>query len=175
MLTAYRQHEAERAALGIPALPLSAQQTADLIELLKAPPAGEEKALVELITYRVPAGVDNMGGSAASRITAGVSGVAGSTLGGTGGNQHAQQDTLSATSVVTDPGHIHTSNAVKAPVATPGVGIAGGAVGYGWNAATIDSASTGITVATTVSSALTGTSQNVPPVAMINFIIYLGA
>ena len=40
MLTAYRQHVAEHAALGIPPLPLSTQQTADLIELLKNPPAG---------------------------------------------------------------------------------------------------------------------------------------
>ena len=55
MLTAYRQHVAERAALGIPPLPLSAQQTGELIELLKAPPAGEESFLVELITHRVPA------------------------------------------------------------------------------------------------------------------------
>ena len=59
MLQAYRQHVAERAALGIPPLPLSAKQTADMIELLKNPPAGEEAALVELITYRVPAGVDD--------------------------------------------------------------------------------------------------------------------
>ncbi len=59
MLQSYRQHVAERAALGIPALPLSAQQTADLIELLKNPPAGEEQTLVELFTHRVPAGVDD--------------------------------------------------------------------------------------------------------------------
>ncbi len=58
MLQAYRQHVAERAALGIPPLPLSAQQTGELIELLKAPPAGEETTLVELLTQRVPAGVD---------------------------------------------------------------------------------------------------------------------
>ena len=58
MLQAYRTHVAERAVLGIPPLPLSAKQTAELIELLKAPPAGEEATLVELITYRVPAGVD---------------------------------------------------------------------------------------------------------------------
>ena len=37
MLQAYRQHVAERAALGIPPLPLTAQQTAELIELIKAP------------------------------------------------------------------------------------------------------------------------------------------
>jgi aconitate hydratase 2/2-methylisocitrate dehydratase len=70
MLTAYRQHEAERAALGIPALPLSAQQTAELIELLKAPPAGDEKTLVELITYRVPAGVDDAAKVKASYLAA---------------------------------------------------------------------------------------------------------
>ncbi len=58
MLQAYRTHVAERAALGIPPQPLSARQTAELIELLKTPPAGEETTLVELITHRVPAGVD---------------------------------------------------------------------------------------------------------------------
>ena len=59
MLEAYRHHAAERAALGIPPLPLSAQQTAQVIELLKNPPAGEEQFLVDLITNRVPAGVDD--------------------------------------------------------------------------------------------------------------------
>ncbi|WP_265949619.1 bifunctional aconitate hydratase 2/2-methylisocitrate dehydratase [Dechloromonas sp. A34] len=59
MLEAYRAHVAERAALGIPPLPLSKQQTSELVGLLKNPPAGEEAALVELITYRVPAGVDD--------------------------------------------------------------------------------------------------------------------
>ncbi len=59
MLEAYRAHVAERAALGIPPLPLSAKQTIELVELLKNPPAGEGATLVELITYRVPAGVDD--------------------------------------------------------------------------------------------------------------------
>jgi len=59
MLESYRQHVAERAALGIPPLPLSAQQTADLVQLLKNPPAGEEEFLLDLITNRVPAGVDD--------------------------------------------------------------------------------------------------------------------
>ena len=66
MLEAYRSHVAERAALGIAPLPLNAQQTAELVELLKNPPKGEEDALVELITYRVPAGVDD-----AARVKAG--------------------------------------------------------------------------------------------------------
>ena len=59
MLQAYRQHVAERAALGVPPLPLSAKQTEELIGLLKNPPKGEEQFLVELITNRVPAGVDD--------------------------------------------------------------------------------------------------------------------
>jgi len=70
MLNAYRQHVAERAALGIPPLPLSAQQTADLIELLKNPPAGEETFLVDLITSRVPAGVDDAAKVKASYLAA---------------------------------------------------------------------------------------------------------
>ena len=59
MLEAYRKHVAERAALGIPPLPLTAQQVSELVDLLKNPPAGEEAFLVDLITHRVPPGVDN--------------------------------------------------------------------------------------------------------------------
>lgn len=58
MLEAYRDHIAERAALGVPPLPLDTEQTAALIELLKNPPVGEEETLVELLRNRVPAGVD---------------------------------------------------------------------------------------------------------------------
>ncbi|OEO25476.1 bifunctional aconitate hydratase 2/2-methylisocitrate dehydratase [Pseudomonas sp. J237] len=58
MLEAYRKHVAERAAQGIVPQPLNAEQTAGLIELLKNPPAGEEEFLVDLITNRVPPGVD---------------------------------------------------------------------------------------------------------------------
>ncbi|NLJ62968.1 MAG: bifunctional aconitate hydratase 2/2-methylisocitrate dehydratase [Alcaligenaceae bacterium] len=70
MLETYRQHVAERAALGIPALPLTAQQTADLIELIKNPPAGEEDFLLELLTHRVPAGVDDAAKVKASYLAA---------------------------------------------------------------------------------------------------------
>ena len=70
MLAAYRHHVAERAALGIPPLPLTAQQTAEVIELLKAPPAGEEATLVELIVHRVPAGVDDAAKVKASYLAA---------------------------------------------------------------------------------------------------------
>ncbi|MDG9883641.1 bifunctional aconitate hydratase 2/2-methylisocitrate dehydratase [Pseudomonas putida CSV86] len=58
MLEAYRKHIEERAALGIVPQPLNAEQTAGLVELLKNPPAGEEAFLVDLITHRVPPGVD---------------------------------------------------------------------------------------------------------------------
>jgi aconitate hydratase 2/2-methylisocitrate dehydratase len=70
MLQTYRAHVAERAALGIPPLPLSAHQTAELIELLKKPPQGEEATLADLITYRVPAGVDDAAKVKASYLAA---------------------------------------------------------------------------------------------------------
>ena len=58
MLEAYRQHVEERAAERIVPKPLNAEQTAGLVELLKNPPSGEEDFLLELITERVPPGVD---------------------------------------------------------------------------------------------------------------------
>ncbi|MCG9891449.1 MAG: bifunctional aconitate hydratase 2/2-methylisocitrate dehydratase [Thermosynechococcaceae cyanobacterium MS004] len=58
MLKVYRQEAAEREALGIPPLPLSAEQTADLCELLKHPPDGEADFLLHLLRDRVPPGVD---------------------------------------------------------------------------------------------------------------------
>jgi aconitate hydratase 2/2-methylisocitrate dehydratase len=70
MLKAYREHAAERAALGIPPLPLTATQTAELIELIKAPPAGEDAFLMDLLTYRVPPGVDDAAKVKASFLAA---------------------------------------------------------------------------------------------------------
>ncbi|OGB77154.1 MAG: bifunctional aconitate hydratase 2/2-methylisocitrate dehydratase, partial [Burkholderiales bacterium RIFCSPLOWO2_12_FULL_67_210] len=70
MLKAYREHVAERAALGIPPLPLTAQQVADLIELIKAPPAGEDAFLLDLLTHRVPPGVDDAAKVKASFLAA---------------------------------------------------------------------------------------------------------
>jgi len=58
VLEAYRKHSEERAAQGIVPQPLNAEQTAGLVELLKNPTAGEEAFLVDLITNRVPPGVD---------------------------------------------------------------------------------------------------------------------
>lgn len=80
MLEAYRQHVAERAALGIPPLPLSAKQVEELVELLKNPPKGEEATLVELITHRVPPGVDDAAKVKASFLAAVAEGSAKSPL-----------------------------------------------------------------------------------------------
>ena len=80
MLEAYRKAAAEREALGIPALPLTAQQTADFVELLKNPPAGEGEFLVELLAHRVPPGVDDASKVKASFLAAVAEGSAQSPL-----------------------------------------------------------------------------------------------
>jgi aconitate hydratase 2/2-methylisocitrate dehydratase len=58
VLEDYRKHVEERAAEGIPPKPLNPEQVAGLVELLKNPPVGEEEFLIELISERVPPGVD---------------------------------------------------------------------------------------------------------------------
>ena len=70
MLEAYRQHVEERAAEGVPPKPLNAEQVAALVELLKAPPAGEEEFVLDLITNRVPPGVDEAAYVKAGFLTA---------------------------------------------------------------------------------------------------------
>jgi aconitate hydratase 2 / 2-methylisocitrate dehydratase len=70
MLQAYRAHVQERAALGIPPLPLDAKQVAELIELIKNPPAGEGEFLLDLLTHRVPPGVDDAAKVKASFLAA---------------------------------------------------------------------------------------------------------
>ncbi|MEO1693430.1 MAG: aconitate hydratase B, partial [Cyanobacteria bacterium J06631_6] len=59
MLEEYRKQAAARAELGIPALPLTAQQTSELCEILKNPPAAEQEELLALLRDRVPPGVDD--------------------------------------------------------------------------------------------------------------------
>lgn len=80
MLEAYREHVAEREALGIPPKPLNAEQTAALVELLKNPPAGEEETLVYLLENRIPPGVDEAAYVKAAFLTAIVKGEATSPL-----------------------------------------------------------------------------------------------
>lgn len=70
VLEAYRQHVEERAQAGVPPKPLNAEQTAALVELLKNPPAGEEEAILDLLTNRVPPGVDEAAYVKAGFLTA---------------------------------------------------------------------------------------------------------
>ena len=80
MLEAYRQHVEERAAEGIPPKPLTAEQVASVVELLKTPPAGEEEFILDLITNRVPPGVDEAAYVKAGFLTAVAKGEASSPL-----------------------------------------------------------------------------------------------
>jgi aconitate hydratase 2/2-methylisocitrate dehydratase len=70
MLSAYRDHVAERAQQGIPPLPLNAQQASALCDLLQNPPAGEENFLLSLLRDRIPPGVDQAAYVKAGWLTA---------------------------------------------------------------------------------------------------------
>ncbi len=70
VLEAYRKHVEERAAEGLPPLPLDTEQTAALVELLKNPPAGEGEFLLDLLIQRVPPGVDQAAYVKAGFLTA---------------------------------------------------------------------------------------------------------
>ncbi len=80
MLEAYRTHAEERHLQGIPPKALDPEWTAALVELLKNPPAGEEAFLLDLISNRVPPGVDEAAYVKASFLTALVNGDASSPL-----------------------------------------------------------------------------------------------
>jgi microcystin-dependent protein len=113
---------------------------------------------------RTPFGVDNMGGSAASRVTSGVSGITGTTLGAVGGSQIMHEHSHTAT--VTDPGHNHQllNNAGGGTTAVfQAGGASGGAVGP------VSTNVTGISVS--IANAGTGASQNMPPAMMLNYIV----
>ena len=58
VLEAYRKHAEDRAAQGIPPTPLTAEWTNELVEALRSPAAGDEEFLLDLITNRIPPGVD---------------------------------------------------------------------------------------------------------------------
>jgi aconitate hydratase 2/2-methylisocitrate dehydratase len=70
VLEAYRAHVAERQLQGIPPKPLDPEWTAGLVDLLKAPPKGEESFLLDLISNRVPPGVDEAAYVKASFLSA---------------------------------------------------------------------------------------------------------
>jgi|HubBroStandDraft_1064217.scaffolds.fasta_scaffold09885_2 microcystin-dependent protein len=132
---------------------------------------------------RVTAGLDNMGGSAASRITSGVAGVQGGTLGATGGSQATQAHNHA----LTDPGHVHVvsdpthTHLIAGELVGTGSDSAGLTNWTGGNAPNVVSgpASTGITVQSavtgiTVASYGAGNAQNCQPMGMVNKIIYAG-
>lgn len=107
---------------------------------------------------RVVAGRDNMGGTPANRLTPAVSGVDGASLGAAGGNQNLHQHSHS----VTDPGHAHTRPAVAEGLASA----------LGFRGAEASSSSTGsATTGITIQNAGTGTSQNVQPTIVLNWIV----
>ncbi len=70
MLESYRQHVRERATAGIVPLPLLARQVRELCELLVQPPVGDEAFLLDLLTERVPPGVDGAAQVKAEFLTA---------------------------------------------------------------------------------------------------------
>jgi len=128
---------------------------------------------------RVTAGRDDMGGTAANRVTNGVSGITGTTLGAVGGDQNAQQHAHGVTDPthghgISDPGHSHT-----APLdagGTPGAAsvICAGAGNSG--TFTVNAAASGVTVnaassGISIQNSGTGASQNMPPTAIVNKII----
>lgn len=118
---------------------------------------------------RVAAGKDDMGGSAASRLTNGVSGVDGATLGASGGDENSQQHNHA----VTDPGHTHGMTASGDPAVNSSAGgstVSGRSLTHAGGTAPqnlTDSATTGITLADSGS----GSSENVQPTLVLNKII----
>ncbi len=70
MLEEYKKQAAEREKLGIPALPLTAQQTSELCEMLKNPPEAEKEELLSLLRDRIPPGVDDAAYVKAGFLTA---------------------------------------------------------------------------------------------------------
>jgi microcystin-dependent protein len=131
---------------------------------------------------RASFGRDNMNGTAANRLTAANSGVTGTTLGATGGDErmpthnHATTETPHG-HTITDPGHTHTTNAVQRGATGSTKWVSGGST-YDTPAATNDTAYTGITntnnntTGVSVNNAGLGTAANVPPAFVTNFIIY---
>jgi microcystin-dependent protein len=118
---------------------------------------------------RVSAGKDNMGGSAAGRITTAGSSVDGLTLGANGGAQNVTLDVTmipSHTHVLTDPTHLHTSLVSTGNT----TGVAGGG-GFSTTPGNTSAAATGITIANTGGGA---SHLNVQPTIIFNKIIFAG-
>lgn len=139
-------------------------------------------------TFNVPdlrgrstSGVDNMGGvTAANRVTNAVSGITGTTLGGSGGSQSLQQHSHSVSDPthahgVSDPGHQHVISAGQVLVGGGGLQIPSGGPVLFTTVAT-DAAGTGIGIQNagtgiSIQNTGAGAAQNMPPTMMLNKII----
>lgn len=107
-------------------------------------------------------GKDNMGGSAANRVTNAASGITGTTLGAVGGDQNMPTHTHG----VTDPQHFHYYGV--GGVVANGVnvrGTSGDGTNFGYVAT--NNSATGISI----NNAGSGTAGNMPPAMIMNFII----
>lgn len=122
-------------------------------------------------------GKDDMNGTAANRITNAVSGITGTTLGAAGGDQRIGTHGHTATQAahnhsVNDPGHAHT---LPGQTVAPAPGFQGGG-SFGYAGGTTNTAATGITInnatpAITVNDFSGGSSANIPPAIILNYII----
>lgn len=125
---------------------------------------------------RLPLGADNMGGSPANRVTQAVSGINSQVVGAGGGDQRAQTDTLTATTTVTviDPGHAHGLTNLWNQTEGAGSNVNAFGAGEIQLATATNTATTGLSVTaeTSVTSGNAGSSQNMPPVQVVNWIIY---
>ncbi|RLA74304.1 MAG: bifunctional aconitate hydratase 2/2-methylisocitrate dehydratase [Epsilonproteobacteria bacterium] len=59
LIVKYKEHEKDRAKLGVPSLALTTEQTAELVELLKVSPIADESYVLDMFENKVPAGVDD--------------------------------------------------------------------------------------------------------------------
>lgn len=122
---------------------------------------------------RAPFGKDDMNGSAASRITSGVSGITGTTLGAAGGDQNLHSHTH------TQNPHTHIQDAHRHVAQYKDNGVAGslrsllnassvsGTDGFEFDAAT----ATNQNATATNNATGSGNSQNMPPALILNYII----
>jgi microcystin-dependent protein len=125
--------------------------------------------------------LDNLGGTAANRITSGVSGIAGTTLGAAGGDErigtHGHTGSQAAHNhTITDPGHAHT---LPGNTVSSASGFQGGG-SFGYAGATTNSATTGITInnatpAITINDFAGGAAANMPPAMMAAYALFAGA
>lgn len=129
------------------------------------------------IRGRVVAGQDDMGGTSANRLTVAGCGFDGDVLGATGGSEFMQQHNHA----ITDSGHSHVGGlqAVTAGVTrrygTTDTGISSSHVDSGASSSgTIGTNTSTSTTGISLANAGTGSSQNVQPTIVLNYLIYAG-